>query len=64
MGGIQKPLIINGKLLDGPNFSCDPEASLKVLSSVCSVTVMTGHICLQAFFEKTELISKGFTTGF
>jgi purine nucleosidase len=55
MGGIQKPLVINGKLLDELNFSCDPEASLKVLSLACSVTVMTGHICLQAFFGKTEM---------
>lgn len=55
MGGIQKPLVINGKVLEELNFSCDPEATLKVLSSDCRVTVMTGHICLQALFGKIEL---------
>jgi purine nucleosidase len=55
MGGITNPLIINGKLLDELNFSCDPEATFKVLNSGCNITVMTGHICLQAFFGKSEL---------
>jgi purine nucleosidase len=55
MGGILRPLIINGKLLDELNFSCDPEATLKVLSSNCIVTVINGHICLQAFFGKKQL---------
>lgn len=54
MGGITKPLIINGKNLDELNFSCDPEATYKVLSSGCDVTVLTGHICLQAFFGEKE----------
>lgn len=55
MGGITEPLIINGKILDELNFSCDPEATFKVLSSGCKTTVLTGHICLQAFFGKKEL---------
>lgn len=54
MGGITEPLIINGKNLDELNFSCDPEASLKVLSSDTKVTVLTGHICLQAVFGEAE----------
>jgi inosine-uridine nucleoside N-ribohydrolase len=54
MGGITEPLIINGKNLDELNFSCDPEASYKVLSSDSKVTVLTGHICLQALFGENE----------
>lgn len=54
MGGITEPLIINGKNLDELNFSCDSEASYKVLSSNCKVTTLTGHICLQAFFGESE----------
>lgn len=54
MGGITKPLIINGKNLDELNFSCDPEGSYKVLSSNIKVTVLTGHICLQALFGENE----------
>ncbi|QEK12991.1 nucleoside hydrolase [Crassaminicella thermophila] len=54
MGGIVKPLIINGKNLDELNFSCDPEATYKVLSSNAKVTILTGHICLQAVFGEAE----------
>lgn len=54
MGGITEPLIINGKNLDELNFSCDPVACYKVLSSNTKVTVLTGHICLQALFRENE----------
>lgn len=54
MGGITEPLIINGKNLDELNFSCDPVASYKVLTSHPKVTVLTGHICLQALFGERE----------
>lgn len=54
MGGITKPLIINGKNLDELNFSCDPHAAHKVLRSNAKITVLTGHICLQAFFGEKE----------
>ncbi|OPJ57278.1 nucleoside hydrolase [Alkalithermobacter paradoxus] len=54
MGGITRPLIINGKNLNELNFSCDPEASLRVLSSDAKVTTLDGHICLQAFFGEKE----------
>lgn len=54
MGGITEPLIINGKKLDELNFSCDSEATYTVLSSNTKVTVLTGHICLQAFVEKDK----------
>ncbi|SDK75342.1 nucleoside hydrolase [Natronincola ferrireducens] len=54
MGGITEPLVINGKNLDELNFASDPEASYHVLSSGAKVTVLTGHICLQAFFGRDE----------
>lgn len=54
MGGITEPLIINGKNLNELNFSCDSEASHRVLSSNTKVTVLTGHICLQALFGEKE----------
>lgn len=55
MGGITKPLIINGVNLDELNFSCDPSAAYKVLNSNSDVTILTGHTCLQAFFGEKEL---------
>lgn len=54
MGGIHKPLVINNKNLDELNFSCDPEATHQVLKSGAKITVLTGHICLQALFGHEE----------
>lgn len=50
MGGVKEPLIINGKRMDELNFSSDAEAAFNVLSKGERVTVLTGHICLQALF--------------
>lgn len=55
MGGITKPLIINGVNLDELNFSCDPTAVYEVLSSNSNITILTGNTCLQAFFGEKEL---------
>lgn len=55
MGGITKPLIINGVNLDELNFSCDPTAVYEVLNSNSDITILTGNICLQAFFGEKEL---------
>lgn len=54
MGGITKPLIINNKNLNELNFSCDPLATYEILSSGANVTVLSGHICLQAIFSDKE----------
>jgi inosine-uridine nucleoside N-ribohydrolase len=54
MGGITEPLIINGKNLDELNFSCDAEATCEILKSGCRVGIMTGHLCLQAYFSENE----------
>ncbi len=55
MGGVTEPLIINDVSLDELNFSCDPSATYKVLNSNSDITILTGHICLQAFFGQEEL---------
>jgi purine nucleosidase len=55
MGGVTETLMINGVNLDELNFSCDPLATYKVLNSNCNVSILTGHICLQAFFGEEEL---------
>ncbi len=55
MGGITEPLIINGKIMDELNFSCDAEAVKTVFDSGAKVTILNAHICLQAFFGQKEL---------
>jgi inosine-uridine nucleoside N-ribohydrolase len=54
MGGITEPLIINGKNLDELNFSCDAKATCEILKSGSRVSIMTGHLCLQAYFSEDE----------
>lgn len=51
MGGIEEPLMINGKIMNELNFSCDPEATHKVLTSGADVSIITGHLCLEAVFS-------------
>lgn len=52
MGGITEPLIIGRKEMKELNFSSDPTAAHTVLSSEAPVTVITGHLCLQALFTR------------
>ena len=54
MGGITGPLVINNVQCNELNFSCDPEASHKVLGSGADVTVITGHLCLAVPFAGPE----------
>jgi purine nucleosidase len=56
MGGYLSALRIGWRNLDELNFSADPEAAYAVLSQKdCPVTVMNGHTCLQAFFDRHDL---------
>jgi purine nucleosidase len=55
MGGTTEKMLINGYEVGELNFSCDPEATYHVLSSVAPTTVITGNLCLQAFFGEEEL---------
>lgn len=50
MGGILHPLIINDRLMNELNFSCDSQAAYHVLASAAPTTVINGHICLQTLF--------------
>ncbi len=61
MGGITEPLIINGKLLNELNFSCNWEASLNVLEYGRSIIIGTGNTCLDGFFtrERFEKLNEG-----
>lgn len=52
MGGIQKPLVINNKIMNELNFASDASAAYHVLKYGENVTVVTGHLCLQALFGK------------
>lgn len=55
MGGIMETLYINGKQVEELNFSCDNEAALNVLSKAKNLTILNGHITLQAIFGEKEL---------
>lgn len=61
MGGTTNPLIINGKILNELNFSCNSTASLNILKYGKSVTIATGNTCLDGFFtrERFEKLKKG-----
>ncbi|WP_251860454.1 nucleoside hydrolase [Clostridium sp. Marseille-Q2269] len=55
MGGITKPLMISGVQVKELNLSCDYEASYSVLTSGADITILDGHVTLQALFREKEL---------
>lgn len=61
MGGITEPLIINDKILNELNFSCNYKASLNVLEHGKSIIIATGNTCLDGFFtlERFEKLKEG-----
>lgn len=61
MGGITEPLIINGKILNELNFSCNYKASLNVLKYGKQITIATGNTCLDGFFtrDRFEKLKEG-----
>lgn len=52
MGGIEKPLLVNGKVMNELNFSSDAEAIQTVLKHGKNLAIITGHICLDAVFSQ------------
>jgi purine nucleosidase len=54
MGGVTSPLRVGSVEVEELNLSCDAEAAFRVLSSGAPVTVMTGHLCLEAVFGTGE----------
>ena len=61
MGGITEPLIINDKILNELNVSCNFKASLNVLEHGKSIIIATGNTCLDGFFarERFEKLREG-----
>lgn len=55
MGGTTEPLIVNQQAVSELNFSCDPDATRKVLLSQATITIMNGHMTAAAFFSKNDL---------
>ena len=57
MGGIEKSLVINGRIMDELNFSCDAEATLRILESASEgtpVSIATAQNCLPSFFTRND----------
>ena len=56
MGGITEPLLVGNekKEIKELNFSCDPKATLEVLTQSCPVSTATGNNCLAAYFTADE----------
>ncbi|SHJ58367.1 purine nucleosidase [Hathewaya proteolytica DSM 3090] len=61
MGGITEPLIINTKLLNELNFSCNHKAALNVMEHGRNLIIATGNTCLSCFFtiERFEKLKDG-----
>jgi purine nucleosidase len=56
MGGVTHPLVIGKETLGELNFSCDPDATHVVLQSPAKTTIITGNLCLEAFFGPSEIL--------
>ena len=56
MGGVTESLVINGRIMDELNLSCDPEATARILKSGAPLTIATANLCLPAFFTREDLI--------
>ncbi len=52
MGGITEPLVINKKILNELNFSCNYKAALNVLEYGKNIIIATGNTCLDGFFTR------------
>ncbi len=63
MGGITEPLVFAKNKMDELNFSCDPWASLQVLTADCPVTVVTGNNCLKVLFTMKEYRNELYSAG-
>lgn len=54
MGGITEPLVFPSGIMSELNFSCDPKATFKVLTSKAKVATITGNNCLKVLFTREE----------
>ncbi len=55
MGGITESLVINGRIMDELNLSCDPDATLAALASGAAVTIATAQHCLPAHITRERI---------
>ena len=55
MGGVWSPLLLNGKSIDELDFSVDPDAVYAVFQVPMQKVVITGNLCLEAFFGEDRL---------
>lgn len=55
MGGLTEPLFVGGKPMRELNFSCDSEASYRVLTSVRNLKIACASNCLDSFFPASQL---------
>lgn len=62
MGGITEPLVFQKKIMNELNFSCDPAASLAVLTGKTDVSVITGNNCLKVLFTKEDYKKRLFSS--
>lgn len=62
MGGYTEPLRLGWRNIDELNLSADPDATLHMLNSAASVTLMSAQICLQAPFNWRDFLRTGFLT--
>lgn len=56
MGGITKPLIVHGGVLNELNLSCNVEATFCVLEKGRNISIVTGNNCLDAYLPRGEFI--------
>lgn len=61
MGGVTEPLIINKRILNELNLSCNYKATLNVLEHGKNLMIATGNTCLDGFFtrERFEKLKAG-----
>lgn len=57
MGGICEPLYYNNQYIEELNLSCNIEAAYSVLTSNANISILNGHLGLDAFME-IELFNK------
>lgn len=58
MGGVTESLAINGRIMNELNLSCDPQATLEVLSSPTPVSIATSQNCLPATFSRNDFLAR------
>ena len=67
MGGITESLIINGRIMNELNLSCDAQAALAVLEGAAAgnpTTIATAQNCLPAFFTREDLVERFSEDGY